>query len=146
MSPSLKQRLQADLIGARKGRDKARTVVLSTALSEIRNREIELGHEVDDAEIVRVLSRGIKQRRDAADMMRTGGREELALREEAEAELLSVYLPAQLSDDEVRAMIREIIATGASGMGDIMGRLMPRLGGRFDGSRANSLVREEVAG
>lgn len=146
MSSPLKERLQADLNDARRSRDKARLVVLSTTLSEVRNREIELGRTAVDDEVIQVVSRAIKQRRDAAEQMRDGGREELAAKEDAEAQVLSAYLPEGLSADEVRAMIREIVAAGADGMGPVMGRLMPRLRGRFDGKEANRLVREELAG
>lgn len=146
MSSPLKRRLQADLNDARRSRDKLRTLVLSTTLSEIRNREIDLGGEADDDEVIQAVSRAIKQRRDAADQMRAGGREELARKEEAEAEVLAGYLPEGLTEDEVRAMIREIVAAGADGIGPVMGQLMPRLRGRFDGKEANRLVREELAG
>jgi uncharacterized protein YqeY len=92
------------------------------------------------------IKKAIKQRRDAAEQMRAGGREELAAKEEAEAKVLAGYLPEGLSEDEVRAMIREILAGGATAMGPVMGQLMPRLRGRFDGKEANRLVREELAG
>lgn len=146
MSSPLKRRLQADLDAARRARDKARTLVLSTTLSEVRNREIDTGSEADDDDVTTVVSKAIKQRRDAAEQMRAGGREDLATKEESEAEVLADYLPEGLSDDEVRAMIREIVADGADAMGAVMGRLMPRIRGRFDGKEANRLVREELAG
>ncbi|MBT8336616.1 MAG: GatB/YqeY domain-containing protein [Gemmatimonadetes bacterium] len=146
MTSSLKGRLQADLNDARRSRDKIRTLVLSMTLSEIRNREIDAGGELDDDGVIQAVTKAIKQRRDAAEQMRAGGREDLATKEEGEAELLAVYLPAGLSEDEVRAIIREIVAGGASAMGPVMGQLMPRLRGRFDGKEANRLVREELAG
>ena len=146
MTSSLKGRLQADLNDARRSRDKLRTLVLSMTLSEIRNREIDAGGELDDDEVVRAVTKAIKQRRDAAEQMRAGGREELAAKEESEAKVLAGYLPEGLSEDEVRAMIREIVAGGATAMGPVMGQLMPRLRGRFDGKEANRLVREELAG
>lgn len=146
VSSPLKRRLQADLDDARRARDKARTLVLSTTLSEVRNREIDTGSEADDEAVTGVVAKAIKQRRDAAEQMRAGGREDLATKEEAEAELLAEYLPEGLGEDEVRAMIQEIVADGAEHMGAVMGRLMPRIRGRFDGSEANRLVREELAG
>ncbi|MDT8340834.1 MAG: GatB/YqeY domain-containing protein [Longimicrobiales bacterium] len=142
----LKVRLQNDLAEARKARDKARTLVLSTTLSEVRNREIELGREAADAEVLEVLSRAIKQRGDAAEQMTAGGRPELAQKEAAEAELLKAYLPEQLSPDEVRAMIRDIVGEGVAAIGPVMGRLAPRIKGRFDGREANALVREVLEG
>jgi hypothetical protein len=142
----LKLRIQSDLNEARKQRNKERTLVLSTALSEIRNKEIDEGKEADDDTVVEVLSKGIKQRKDASEQMRDAGRGELADVEDAQAEILSEYLPEGLSEDEVRAMVREAIADGADQMGPLMGRLMPQIRGRFDGKEANRIVREELGG
>jgi len=141
---SLKSRLQADLTVSRKSRDKLRTRVLSTVLSDLKNKEIDAGAELDDAGVEAVVSRAIKQRKEAADQMRSGRREELALGEEAEVALLVDYLPPQLAEDEVRAIIREAVSSGADNMGAVMGRVMPRLKDRFDGKEANRLVREEL--
>ncbi len=146
MASPLKTRIQNDLNDARRARDKARTVVLSSTLAEIRNREIDTGAEADDELVIRVVTKAIKQRRDAAEQMRAGGREELAEKEEAEQKVLEPYLPEGMAEDEVRQMIRDIVAGGAQGMGAVMGQLMPRLEGRFDGGAANRLVREELAG
>lgn len=146
MASDLKLRIQSDLNAARKQRDKARTLVLSTLLSEVRNREIDEGGEVDDDAVTQVISKGIKQRKDAAEQMRAGGREELASVEEAQAEILSGYLPEGLGEDEVRALVREAIADGVDQMGPLMGRLMPLIRGRFDGKEANRIVREELGG
>lgn len=142
----LKTRLSHDLTEARKARDKVRTLCLSTTLAELRNREIDTGTEASDEDVLAVLTKAIKQRRDAAEQMRAGGREELASKEEAEADLLQVYLPEPLSADEVRTIIREIVAGGAPHMGAVMGQLMPRIRGRFDGKEANALVREVMGG
>lgn len=144
MTVSLKQRLQADLDDARRARDKPRTVLLSTTLSEVRNREIEVGTEADDDLVIAAVGRALKQRRDAAEQMRAGGRDDLADREDAEAELLAAYLPAPLGEDDVRAMIDEIRGEGVTEMGAMMGRLMPRIRGRFDGKEASRLVREAL--
>ena len=144
MPSPLKSRIQADLNAARKGRDKDRTLVLSTLLSEIRNREIDGGQELDDEGVVEVLTRGVKQRREAAEQMRGGGREELALKEESQAAVLGEYLPEALSEDEVRAIVREVIEAGETSMGPVMGRIMPRIKGRFDGKEASRIVREEL--
>lgn len=144
MADSLNDRIRADLNQARRDRDKLRTTVLTTALSEIRNKEIEVGHTLGDDEIVQVVSSAIKRRREAAEQMRAGGREELAEKEEQEAAILSAYLPPQLTEDEVRAMVREAIADGAGNVGAVMGRVAPRIKGRFDGREANRIVREEL--
>ena len=145
MASDLKTRIQSDLNAARKQRDKLRTLVLSTALSEIRNKEIDEGKDVDDDGVVQVISRAIKQRKDASEQMRAAGRGELADTEDAQAEVLSEYLPEGLSEDEVRALVQEIVASGADQMGAVMGRLMPAIRGRFDGKEANRIVREELA-
>ena len=144
MSSELQSRVRSDLVTARKARDKERTLVLSTVLSEFRNREIDSGDELSDDQAVQVVSKAIKQRRDAADQMRAAGREELAAHEEFQLDILKGYLPEGLSEDEVRALVRSIRETGVDGMGAVMGQLMPRIRGRFDGKEANRIVREEL--
>ena len=144
MADSLKDRLRDDLNAARRERDKARTLVLGTTLSEVRNREIELGHEAKDEDVQQVVQRAVKRRREAAEQMRSGNREDLAAREDQEAELLAKYLPAQLSEEEVRGFVKEAIAAGADNVGAVMGRIMPRIKGVFDGREANRIVREEL--
>lgn len=146
MTDALKETIQKDLNEARKARDKTTTAVLSMTLSEIRNFEIDQGGGADDEAVREVVTRAVKRRREAADQMRAGGREELAAREEAEAEILKRYLPPELSEEEVRAIIREIIGAGTTQMGPVMGQVMPRVKGRFDGKAVNRLVREELEG
>jgi uncharacterized protein YqeY len=142
----LMSRIQADLNQARKARDRERTLVLSTAMAELKNRAIAEGHDLGDDEVVGVLAKAIKQRREAAEQMRSGAREDLAAREDAQAEVLLAYLPAGLGEDEVRSIVREIVGAGATQMGAVMGQLMPRIRGRFDGKDANRIVREELEG
>jgi uncharacterized protein len=137
-------RLRADLNTARRARDRLRTAVLSMTLSELRNREIELGREAVDADVLEVVGRAMKRRREAADQIRQAGRPELAEKEEAEAAILMAYMPAQLGEDEVRAMVRDAIAAGAANVGAVMSAIMPRLKGRFDGKETNRIVREEL--
>jgi len=139
-------RLRADLTEARKARDKHRTLVLSTVISEVRNKEIDQRSDLDDDGVAMVIAKGIKQRKDSAVQMRAAGREDLASKEESQAEVLSVYLPEGLSEDEVRALVRQAIADGANQMGPLMGRIMPQIRGRFDGKEANRIVREELEG
>ncbi len=146
MSSDLKVRLRADLTAARKERDKLRTLVLSTVLSEVRYKEIDQRNELDDDGVVQVISKGIKQRKDAADQMRAAGREELASTEESQSEVLAEYLPAGLSEEEVRALVKQAIAAGADQIGPLIGRIMPQIRGRFDGKEANRIVREELEG
>lgn len=144
MASQLKSTLQADLNQARKQRDKDRTLVLSTLLADVRYREIDDGEEATDDVVAQVIARAIKQRRDAAEQMRSGGRQELAEVEEAQVEILSVYLPKGLSEEEVRTLVREAIEAGVNQMGPLMSTIMPRIRGRFDGREANRIVREEL--
>jgi uncharacterized protein YqeY len=145
LSSPLKERLQEDLKEARKGREKLRTLVLSTTLSELRNREIELGKEAGDEEVLSVVTKAVKRRKEASGQMRAGGRDDLADKEEEEAAMLSVYLPEGLTESEVREIVQEIVEEGIRDMGPVMGRLMPRLKGRFDGKEANRIVREVLS-
>ena len=145
MSGPLKNQLRNDLNEARRGREKLRTLVLSTTLSELRNREIELGRDAEDSEVLTVISKALKRRKEAADQMRSGGRNDLAEKEETEAEILSVYLPEGLSEEEVREIVQELVGEGLRELGPLMGQLMPRLKGRFDGKEANRIVREVLA-
>jgi hypothetical protein len=144
MAESLKDRIRADLNEARKSKDKLRTTVLTTVLSEIRNKEIEQGGDASDDDVIGVVTKAIKQRNEAAEQMREADREELAEKEEAEAEILDAYTPEGLSEDEVRVLIKELISGGADNIGAVMGRLMPQIKGRFDGKEANRIVREEL--
>lgn len=145
MASELKTRLQNDLNAARKDRDKFRTLVISTAISEVRNMEINTKEEIDDDGVMQVVSRGIKQRKDASEQMREAGRGELADNEDAQAAVLAEYLPKGMTEDDVRAVVRELIDSGVDQMGALMGQVMPRIRGRFDGKDANRIVREELA-
>ncbi len=142
---SLADRLRAAMNEARKQRDQARTLLLSTILSDIKNREIELNHTPTDDETVEVLRRGIKRRRESVEMYTRGGRAELAATESAEIKALEAFLPAGVPPEEIRAAVREAIAGGAKDMGKVMGAVMPKLKGRADGSLVNTIVREELA-
>ena len=144
MPSPLKSRLQADLNVARKARDKFRTLVLSTILADLKYREIDDKREADDDAVVQVISRAIKQRKDAAEQMRAGGREELAANEEAQLGVLAAYLPEGMTEDDVRALVREAMAGGATQVGAVMASLMPKIRGRFDGKEANRVAREEL--
>jgi uncharacterized protein len=142
---SLKDKIRSDLNTSRRERDRLRTSVVSMMLADIRNREIELGHDVTDADVTALVTTSIKRRREAADQMRAGGREELAAKEEQEAELLQRYLPPQLTEAEVREIVRAAIAGGAGDLGSVMKTIMPRVKGLFEGRELNRIVREELA-
>ena len=141
-----KERIREDLNRARRDRDKLQTLVLTTLLSEVRNREIELGSDLPEDEVERLVASGIKRRREASEQMRAAGRDELAEKEEAEAAILQKYLPPQLEEDEVRGYVRDAIAGGAENIGAIMKAVMPKVKGRFEGKELNRLAREEMGG
>jgi len=142
---SLADRLRAAMNEARKQRDQARTLLLSTILSDIKNREIELKHAPSDDETAEVLRRGIKKRREAVEVYERVGRTEAAGTETAEIKALEAFLPAAMSPEEIRAAVREAIAGGAKDMGKVMGAVMPQFKGRADGKLVNQIVREELA-
>jgi len=146
VAPSLADRLRAAMNEARKQRDQARTLLLSTILSDIKNREIELNHTPTDDETAEVLRRGVKRRRESVEAYEKARRTELADREKAEIKALEEFLPASVAPEEIRAAVREAIAGGATDMGKVMGAVMPRFKGRADGKLVNQIVREELAG
>src|SRR6185503_451825 len=112
-------RLQGDLNSARKSQDKAGTLLLSTVLSEVKNKSIE-------------------RRRESIEMYTKGNRKDLADKESSEAAALEKYLPAQVSDDELRAAVRAAIAGGANQIGAVMGKVLPQFKGRAEGGTINA--------
>ncbi|HEU4997026.1 MAG TPA: GatB/YqeY domain-containing protein [Gemmatimonadaceae bacterium] len=143
---ALQSRLQNELTAARKAQDKAGTLLLGTTLSEIKNRAIELKRDLTDDDVMDVIRRGIKKRKESIDLYEKGGRQELADKERAEVAMLERYLPAQMGSDEIRAIVKAAIAAGASNVGAVMGKVMPQLKGKADGNAINAIVREELAG
>ena len=137
-------RLQGDLNAARKSQDKAGTLLLSTVLSEIKNKKIELRRDPVDADVIDVLRKSIKKRRESNEMYAKGGRQDLADKEQSEAAALEKYLPAQVSEDELRAAVKQAIAGGATQIGAVMGKVLPQFKGRADGSVINAIAREEL--
>lgn len=142
--PPLQDRLAAELNAARKAQDKALTLVLGTVLSDTKNREIELKRALTDDDVIDVLRKGVKRRRESVEAYEKGGRAELAAQEAAEVVVLERYLPAMASEDDIRDAVRAAIAAGASGVGPVMGAVMPRFKGRADGGMINRVVREEL--
>ncbi len=138
-------RLQADLTAARKAQEKAKVLLLGTIISDLRNREIELRRELTDDDATEVLRRGIKRRRESIEMYDKGGRADLAATERNEIELLSVYLPAAVSDAEIRTAVVAAIEGGAANVGAVMGKVMSQFKGRAEGGTINTIVREELA-
>jgi len=130
---------------ARKRRDAARTLLLSTILADIKNREFELQHPPSDDEVVEVLRRGIKRRHEAADAYTAAQRPDAAETELAEARALEAYLPPAVDPEDIRRAVRVAIAAGAKDLGKVMGQVMPQFKGRADGKVVNQIVREELA-
>ena len=138
-------RLQGDLNAARKSQDKAGTLLLSTVLSEVKNKKIELRRDPVDADVIDVLRKSIKRRRESIEMYAKGGRQDLADKEQSEAAALEKYLPAQVSEDELRAAVKQAIAGGATQIGAVMGKVLPQFKGRAEGGVINAIAREELA-
>lgn len=142
---ALLTRLQADLVSARKAQDKPRTLLLGTILADIKNKKIELRRDPSDDDVVEVLRKGIKRRRESIEAYDKGGRADLSDRERAEVTALEQYLPAQVSSEEIRAAVRAAIAAGAGNVGAVMGKVMPQFKGRAEGGTINAIAREELA-
>ena len=140
----LLNKVQIDLNAARKAQDKARTVVLGTVLSELKNREIELRRDLTDDDATDVLQKSIKKRRESIEMYAKAKRDDLADKERAEVQTLEAYLPAQASDDDLRTAVRAAIAAGANNVGGVMGKVLPQFKGRAEGSRLSAIAREEL--
>ena len=140
----LSTRLQNDLNASRKAQDKNLTLLLGTIYSDVKNRKIELRREPTDDEVIDVIRKGIKRRRESIEMYDKGGRAELADKERAEVAILEKYLPAAVSDDELRAAVRAAIAGGAANIGAVMGKVMPQFKGRAEGGQINAIAKEEL--
>lgn len=148
---SLKDKLKADLTESIRSRDELKSSTIRMILTSITNEEVS-GKEartLTDAEIITVLSREAKKRREAAEAFEQGGAKDRAERERAEGEVVALYLPAQLSETDLANLIKEAIAsTGASGpqgMGQVMKFLQPKVAGRIDGARVSAAVKEALS-
>ncbi len=146
----LKQTLRSDLTTAMKARDELTTATLRMVLSAVTAEEVsgKQARELSDDEVQGVLRREAKKRREAAEAFAGAGRTEQAAREKAEGEVVAGYLPAQLSDADLAAIVAEVVtATGASGMGDmgtVMGRANGTVAGRAEGGRVAAEVRRQL--
>jgi uncharacterized protein YqeY len=146
----LKDRLRADLNAAMRARDQVRMRTLRMALTSITNEEVAgaAARDLTDEEVVKILIREAKKRREAAEAFTAANRADQAAAERAEGEVLAGYLPAQLSDDELAALVAAAItetgASGMPGMGQVMRVLTPRVAGRADGARVAAEVRRQL--
>jgi uncharacterized protein len=147
---TLKERLRADLTAAIKGRDELRSATLRMALTAITNEEVsgKAARELSDDEVITVLGREAKKRCESAEAFSAAGRTEAVEREIAEGEVLAGYLPAQLSDEELREIVAAAVTeTGAGGpkaMGQVMKIVKPQVGNRAEGSRVADEVRRQL--
>ena len=149
-APSLSERIESAMRDAMRARDEQRTVTLRMAMAAAHNLKIARGRDLTDDEVVDVLTKQVKQRRESIEMFRAAGRDDRAASEEAEAAILAEFLPAQLDEAEIEALARAaILETGASGpsdLGRVMGALSSRTKGRADGRLVSDVVRRVLAG
>src|SRR5437588_1897047 len=147
---ALKEQLRSDLTAAMKARDELRAATLRMALTAVTTEEVagKKARVLSDDEVVTVLTREAKKRREAAEAFDNAGRQELGDRERAEGEVLATYLPAQLSDDELSELVRAAVAeSGAAdpkAMGQVMKILQPLVAGRAEGGRVAAEVRRQL--
>lgn len=145
---TLKDRLAAELKDAMRARDRDRLDALRMLTTSVKNKEVEAGHELSDEELQSVAATEVKRRKEAAEAYDDAGREELAAKERTEQAILEAYLPEQLSEDEVDALVAEAIeATGADGPGDmgkVMGAVMGKAKGKVDGNVVQAKVRDRL--
>jgi uncharacterized protein YqeY len=147
---SLKERLDSDMKTAMREKNAVTLSVVRLLKSAIKYREIELAKTLEDAEIHGVIAGEIKRRRDAAEQYRAGNRADLADREEAEIQVLQGWLPAQLTLDELRAKVEEVIrrvgAAGPKDLGAVMKALLPEVQGKAEGKTVSELVKARLTG
>ena len=148
--PDLKEQLRADLTTAMKSRDELRTATLRMVLAAVSAEEVagKEARELSDDEVQAVLRREAKKRREAAEAFAAAGRSEQADRERAEGDVVAAYLPAQLEDADLAALVADVITrTGASGMRDmgrVMGAVQGAVAGRAEGGRVAAEVRRQL--
>ncbi|HEY6607948.1 MAG TPA: GatB/YqeY domain-containing protein [Candidatus Limnocylindria bacterium] len=147
---TLSERIESAMRDAMRARDERRTLTLRMVMADAHNQRIAKGRDLTDEEVVEVLTRQVKQRRESIELYREGGRPERAEAEEAEVVILAEFLPEQLSEAEIESLAREAIAeTGASSpadVGRVMGRVAPQTKGRADGRLVSEVVRRLLGG
>ena len=143
---SLLDMIQSDMYAAMKSGDKHKTGTLRVALSKLKDKKIEKREDLSDVEALKIIQNLVKQRKEAADIYKENGRDDLMENENAELEILNAYLPQMMSEDDLRVLVKKVVEeTGASGLSDI-GKVMPEVmkqsAGKADGKMAQSIVRE----
>jgi uncharacterized protein YqeY len=148
--PSIKETNQENMKSAMKSGDKAVTQFARTLHAAIRKKEVDDRKDLDDAEVLKVISTMLKQREESISQFKSGGREDLVAAEEAEASYLRQFMPAQMGLDELKplvaAAVSEAQAKDAKDLGKVMKVLLPKVQGRADGKLVNQLVREALGG
>lgn len=143
---TLTERLNEDLKRHLKARETTKLEILRTLLAAVKNARIEKGSDLSEEEILRVIQKEVKQRKESREQFAQGGRDDLVAKEVAALELLEAYLPQQMSSEELRAIVKQCVdETGASSvkdMGRVMKAVMAKTAGRAEGSEINKLVRE----
>ena len=129
---------------ARKAKDKDRTLVLGTILANLKNREIEVRRPLTDDDVIEVLRKGIKTRRESVEQYTAANRPQLAEVERSQIRVLEEFLPAAVDPEEIRGAVRAAIAGGATEIGKVMGQVLPKFRGRAEGKVINQIVREEL--
>ncbi|MES9946858.1 MAG: glutamyl-tRNA amidotransferase [gamma proteobacterium symbiont of Ctena orbiculata] len=146
----LKQQILDDVKAAMKAKDKARLGTLRLITAAIKQREVDERIELDDTQVLAILEKMIKQRRDSIKQYEDAGRQELAEQEKSEIAIIEAYMPEGLSDEEITAMIEQAItqsnAAGMKDMGKVMGLLKPQMQGRADMGKVSGLVKQKLAG
>lgn len=149
MADTLKDQLTADMKEAMRAKEKERLGTIRLVLAAIKQREVDERIELDDTQVLAVLDKMVKQRRDSIKQYQDAGRDELAAVEQSEITIIQAYLPAALSDEEIASMIEEAIAsTGAAGMqdmGKVMGQLKPKLQGRADMGQVSGKIKARLS-
>jgi len=146
---ALLDQLNKDLKAAMKSKDKITLETIRSLKSMLRDKEIEKNDDLSEEEQIQVLSTAAKRRRESIESYEEGGRQELADQEKAELQVIEQYLPEQMSEDDIRILVDEVITeTGAEtmqDMGRVMGTIMPRLRGKADGSQVQQIVQEKLS-
>lgn len=144
----IKDRIREDMKAAMRSHEAARLSTIRLLLAAIKQREIDEQIEAGDEDVLAVIGKMVKQRRDSVEQYRSGGREDLAVNEQAEIDVLSTYLPQQLSDEEVAAIVEEAVAevgmTGMAAMGKVMSVVKPRVNGRADLGKVSALIKARL--
>lgn len=138
-------RLQRDQASARREQSKDRVLLLGMVISEVKNREIELRRDATSDDVIDVIRKGIKKRRESVELYGKAGRDDLREKEQGEVSALEVYLPASVDPAEIRAAVRVAMQHGAANVGAVMAQVMPLFKGRVEGGTINAIAREEFA-